>query len=1225
MSEGPELRGEGLGRPYTSGTFQSKLDQFAEFINSVTFQDVEATPEERRQMITESLRFDQFCDRIRQLFGSDIKNTDLKAIYRKISTNPDAKVDWSELFGYFQSNNDDEEIVVGEEVNVFTVSKRRRVGEAAGDKTRRDTVQCLRYIPSQDGYISASQKGAICIWNNKLRLQSCIDINEPAWVTGCEYLPSIRKAICCTERSICVWDNRSKGKNQHVFVIKPFENSPQCISYVPNPEGTLDDIVLFGDDMGYLNVLKLVAKDLTPKNSKDSDKRQTQIPTNITIAPDQLTHKIVRRKLHNDYVLQVKYFPELRCFASCSPHSKKSFVLEEVDRLYDDGEVRDVAIPKGVNCFEYCTKANIIATGGVDKVIRVWHPHIFSRPTGKLLGHLFTIVDICCNEKDQHLISLSTARVFRVWDIHTLTCLQVFTDNEERPGEKRIYSMIFDNKHERLLTGSSVIDSWPLTRAVQDTMQVPHTHDRPVSQILYNRELGQIVTICTESVIKVWEYESGKRVYTITDAHGPNVEVTACCLDSSGYRLATGGFDGSIKVWDFGSGQELKHKSGRQSDEDLSIVGMKYWSLDKDRVILTAGWNNKIRVILDNNESYDLPSVREFSDVYFFTKDIDVSASLSDPFTADPLPDIGQNSNVSKSSKKNSIMSNNVFKKDYLLTLNEMSTIETFSQNTLYTGCSNGKLITWNIEKSSVDKVHEIQDPEETSSPPTSRHRSRQGGEKKINQIKFLIHQEKKLSPEYLKKTKVEDETEREGAGSQMSHRSKTSRIGSRLGSRVGSRLSHHSNAPPKPPDKIEQKEQKDFVDQLTARIEGEDPEKEGKEEEKDKDEEEKKDYEKPDIELNLHEDEEEEEEEEWTEERKWVEETYDPIIVTAHQDSYIRFWNMEGQVLREVSAVTRRQGTPVTALCHDERCNILISGDSKGYLTLWSIGKFLRDPQSNDPSAIKQVISWRAHLVKVVSLVYINSLKCILSGSTDGSVRVWWGYKGRFVGFYGQHRPFVFPEREETAGPPTLPYDITEGPLAPVQEKSAKQTIRTVQKYEYPLIFDNEKWTPFRRSAYIRQSEAPPPKKKPFTYEIDKKFFGALIKPKDNLNRFLELHKKAYNHHLESIITGDKNQGAVFRALPVYRVKTPKKIKEPELGFKLPHNNEASSIMFGGASKSLPSNSQFRDQFSMDQKQFLRIRKPSQVNVLPRINSLYLKLNKKYDKLDYLKTKVKR
>lgn len=50
-----------------------------------------------KPLVPESLRFDQFCDSIRDLFGSDIKNADLKAIYRKISTNPDAKVDWSEV------------------------------------------------------------------------------------------------------------------------------------------------------------------------------------------------------------------------------------------------------------------------------------------------------------------------------------------------------------------------------------------------------------------------------------------------------------------------------------------------------------------------------------------------------------------------------------------------------------------------------------------------------------------------------------------------------------------------------------------------------------------------------------------------------------------------------------------------------------------------------------------------------------------------------------------------------------------------------------------------------------------------------------------------------------------------------------------------------------------------------------------------------------------------
>lgn len=61
--------------------------------------------------------------------------------------------------------------------------------------------------------------------------------------------------------------------------------------------------------------------------------------------------------------------------------------------------------------------------------------------------------------------------------------LQVFTDNEERQGEKRIAAALFCNRHDFLLTGSSVLDVWPLTRTIQDTMSVPQTHDRGLSQV----------------------------------------------------------------------------------------------------------------------------------------------------------------------------------------------------------------------------------------------------------------------------------------------------------------------------------------------------------------------------------------------------------------------------------------------------------------------------------------------------------------------------------------------------------------------------------------------------------------------------------------------------------------------------------------------------------------------------------------------------------------------
>lgn len=1164
MSEIAEHPGDGLARPYTVGTFQTRLDKFESFIKDITFQDVEATPEERRQWITESLRFDQFCDSIRDLFGSDIKNADLKAIYRKISTNPDAKVDWSELFGYFQSAAEEHEEAagVGEEVSIFTVSKRRRVGEAAGDKTRRDTVQCLRFVPSLDGYVSASQKGAIVIWNSSLRMQSCIDINEAAWVTGCEYLPNIRRAVCCTERSIVVWDHRAKGKNQHVFSIKPFENSPQCICNVPTSSHLHEDTVLFGDDQGYINVLRILSKDLTIKNAKDAEKIQnTQPIPNYPIELDKLSYKIEKRKIHHDWVLKVKYFPELRCFASCSPHSKQSFVLEEIDRLYDDGEVRGVSIYKGVNCFDYCAKANIIATGGVDKVIRVWHPHIFSRPTGKLMGHLFTIVDICCNEKDQHLISLSTARVFRVWDIHTLTCLQVFTDNEERPGEKRIYSMVFDSRHERLLTGSSVIDSWPLTRAVQDTMQVPHTHDRPISQVVLNRELNQVITMCTESHIKIWELETGKRVGTINNAHDDNVEVTALCLDKSGYRMATGGFDGSIKVWDFGSGQVIKKKSGRHSEEDLSIVGMSYTYFQGDRVLLAVGWNNKIRMLLDTNENYDLPVVREFLDVYYWTAESGITPR-DDPFPpTDPLPDIGQNTQVSMGSRKPS-HAGSVFRKDYILSSHDVSSFTMYTDDTLITGCTDGTIVFWDVQKGEVQKVFQIptDDGEESSS---SKPRSRMGNERRVNMIKVMVHRERKLDPAYVKKKEEEEKEEKEEKEEVIMSQKTSRRV-----SRANSRASRQSTAPA--PIQVDSQKQKALMDEITAKVEGVEFEKtedltDAKIEEmiKNDDGDEKQDEEKSDDGLTKAESEDEEIEDE---ESKYITEEYAPILVSVHQDSFIRFWTMEGQLLREVSAVTRRTGTPVTCITHDENSNCMITGDIKGYLTLWSISKLLKNPESTEQNAIKQLICWRAHLVKIVSLMYIDKLKAIFSGSTDGSVRVWWGHKGRFIGFFSQHRPFVFPRNEESAGPATLPYDITEAPLTPVKVKSAKQKIRTKENIKFPLVVDYERWQPFRRSAYNRDKQTTSRKKR-IPQPEDRKFFGALIKP------------KAYNHHLESFNTADKNQGAVFRALPVYRIKTPKKVTIPEPSYKIPTEDESQSYLFGNSSKAPATNKMQRRQ----------------------------------------------
>ena len=78
----------------------------------------------------------------------------------------------------------------------------------------------------------------------------------------------------------------------------------------------------------------------------------------------------------------------------------------------------------------------------------------------------------------------------------------------------------------------------------------PKATDRALEAICSRRLIGDD----GGGVVKVWEMESGKLVYSIPEAHGANIEVTAITLDKSGYRLVSGAFDGQ---WDTAKGASV--------------------------------------------------------------------------------------------------------------------------------------------------------------------------------------------------------------------------------------------------------------------------------------------------------------------------------------------------------------------------------------------------------------------------------------------------------------------------------------------------------------------------------------------------------------------------------------------------------------------------------------------------------------------------------------------
>lgn len=51
--------------------------------------------------------------------------------------------------------------------------------------------------------------------------------------------------------------------------------------------------------------------------------------------------------------------------------------------------------------------------------------------------------------------------------------------------------------------GSEVIDIYPLASVIQDLKELPQTHEKSLNVLLYNRAFHQILSICTESILKV--------------------------------------------------------------------------------------------------------------------------------------------------------------------------------------------------------------------------------------------------------------------------------------------------------------------------------------------------------------------------------------------------------------------------------------------------------------------------------------------------------------------------------------------------------------------------------------------------------------------------------------------------------------------------------------------------------------------------------------------------
>ncbi|EFB26474.1 hypothetical protein PANDA_002726, partial [Ailuropoda melanoleuca] len=255
-----------------------------------------------------------------------------------------------------------------------------------------------------------------------------------------------------------------------------------------------------------------------------------------------------------------------------------------------------------VKAFSFCKRKNLLLTGGMDRIIRIWNPYLPGKPTGMLKSHMAPVIYIHVSAEDNKIFSMSTDNTIKIWDLETDSCL--FTASSKASGIKGEFAACLYLPHSGALCVAT--DTIALLHLRLRSPPEPYlvvSHQEPVVCCRYNPAFRQVVSCSEASVVKVWDFETGRLLSGFIGAHG-SAGITCLTFDTSGRRLITGGRDGCLKIWSYNNGHclhTLKHgKSLPTKDEKQNeVCDCTYLEVNQNKCIIAVGWDRRINVYFD--------------------------------------------------------------------------------------------------------------------------------------------------------------------------------------------------------------------------------------------------------------------------------------------------------------------------------------------------------------------------------------------------------------------------------------------------------------------------------------------------------------------------------------------------------------------------------------------------------------------------------------------------
>lgn len=567
------------------------------------------------------LDIDEFKIALKKTVGFMMRNDQIELLFKKVDANCDGRVDWEEYVTYNLLEYQERTLMIERlrdrpfppETKDINTRHRETIVRVAIYPTvhkKASTNKCsLDYYTAR--YVSLSREGIVTFWTPKMKqiksymTHPHVDRATQPWLTDfvCAYNVNML-AVTSTDRDITVFDTQANLFKKRYY-ITGIDSCITCMDYWADIRDLNKSVMVWGDTSGsvYVLVFECALKGglFGAVGGKQTAFKKISLPE--VLRGFHLGVKGYKLgKIHDNWVSEIRYIPELDLFASCCQSSETSMFLGDYN--YKKKINTYFKVNKGLLAFDYCPENNVIATGGMDYLIRVWNPYVNSKPVVVLKGHCKPVTHIVVNSSRSQIVSIDKGRNIRVFDMKDQTCIQQLSGRVIKVGPLPISSVCFNPVTQRLVLATNTLAM--LERSLEDEKSVEiMSHQKSVHGALYNKTFKSVVSCCKESVISVWDLNTGEKIIQFVNAHKRiergveiPIEITAMTFDEPGRRLITGGRDGSVKIWNFNNGSCLQEFVVPDGLEITGIVSAR------QRIYVT-GWCQLVHIYIDGaSEDY---------------------------------------------------------------------------------------------------------------------------------------------------------------------------------------------------------------------------------------------------------------------------------------------------------------------------------------------------------------------------------------------------------------------------------------------------------------------------------------------------------------------------------------------------------------------------------------------------------------------------------------------